>query len=522
MYFTCRTSLVYLCFNVLITGIATTFYVMHFTSVDKPDYPDLTTITAIYDLALTERDNLLKRLIPGLSFLMIVMSAIISISIFIYTSSRIIRRHPNYIMCLGGLFVSIASLICPHFLISRYLDLRVVGTLIVCALIIDLISITWVYGSKDLYTDLEFSIGRPIMKFWLFMWAICPLILIGLLSWWCVLVSQEALEDYWPRWIPVAVCVTILLSLACYEVSKQVDYNLCSMIHEATRPSKEWGPADPLVRHAWKQWKSVCEDTGQRDFTLRRRGTKDYTSSIKKGQYSHANKYNSTNAKNSSTTGSNSPNYSGCGSVFGDSAIEEDMSVDKYPNQLDYHVESRSRKTSANNNNNSNYRRHISDASNHSNSSHRSQQQQLQHHIYQPHNSHYHSQKIPIRHGSRKNNSNNINNNNNYTSRIEITPQETPYIPSNFQSKNSLSPLEINPHFITAGHYATDKYPGNYHHHQELYRHHHPSNNGHLIISSEGSGRSGSMTTNTTSAGGTDHLYWRKFSMNSDEFSTEL
>lgn len=477
---------------------------MHFnhTSLQRPTlFPELTTITAIYDRALSEPDPLFKRLIPGLSFLMIALSAVISISLFIYTASRLVRRHPNYIMCVVGLFISVGSLICPNYLVSRYLDMRIVGTLIICAMIVELISIAWVYGSKSLYTDLEFSIGRPIMKLWLVMWAIIPLILIAMLAWWCTLRSPEVIEDYWPRWIPIAFSATIILILACYEVSKQVDYNVCNMIHEAARPAKDWGPADPLIRHAWKQWKSVCEDTGERDFTLRRRGTKDYTNSIKKGQYSHANKYNSTNIKNPSTTGSNSPNYSGCGSVFGDSAIEEDISVDKYPTQLDNYHDNRSRKSSTNNNNINYNKRHFSDASTHS--SHRQQ-------IYQ-HNSHYHSQKIPIRHGSR-------NKHNNYTSRIEITPQETPYLPSNFPCKNPLAPLEINTNFNSSTPYS-EKYPYN----QNIYRHHHP--NGHLVnnihIDSEGSGRSGSMTTNTTSAGGTD-LYWRKFSMNSEEFSTEL
>ncbi|KAJ6640707.1 Sodium- and chloride-dependent glycine transporter 2 [Pseudolycoriella hygida] len=100
------------------------------------------------------------------------------------------------------------------------------------------------------------------------------------------------------------------------------------MIREAAQPSKDWGPADPIVRHAWKQWRSVCEDTGQKDFTLRRRGTRDYTHSIKKGQYSRAKYGTQQNLRQGSTPGSSSPNYSG--SVFEDSAIEEDVNSDKF------------------------------------------------------------------------------------------------------------------------------------------------------------------------------------------------
>ncbi|XP_058466225.1 sodium- and chloride-dependent neutral and basic amino acid transporter B(0+) isoform X2 [Malaya genurostris] len=330
-----KTSFVYLFFNLLITVIAALFYVFQFhDTANDPHllYPELTPLTIIYDHAVMvrETDPLLQQLIPALSYGLLFISSIISITVYVYTSTRMIRKHPNYTVCLAGLVVAIAGLLCPNYIFPRILDTRIVGSLIVCAMIFEIILIIWVYGSKNLYTDLEFSLGRPVLKAWLFIWGIIPVLLIAILSWWSITYyDNDLLIDFFPKWLPVVFSLGVIMLLACVEISKQVDYNIFSMIHGATKPSKDWGPADPLVRHAWKQWKSVCEDTGERDFTLRRRGTKDYTNSIKKGQYSHShNKYGSSN-RNISTTGSNSPNYSG--SVFGDSAIEEDMSVDKYP-----------------------------------------------------------------------------------------------------------------------------------------------------------------------------------------------
>lgn len=330
-----KTSFVYIFFNILITTIAVVFYVFQFhnTAPASPDllYPELATLTAVYDRAVTvnESDPLLQRIIPGLSFALLFVCSLVSVTIYIYTSTRMIQKHPNYTVCLAGLVVAIAGLLCPNYIFPRLLDTRIVGSLIVCAMIFEIIMIIWVYGSKNLYTDLEFSLGRPVLKAWLFIWGIIPVLLIAILSWWTITYfDNDLLIDFFPKWMSVVFSLVVIMLLACVEISKQVDYNIFSMIHGATKPSKDWGPADPLVRHAWKQWKSVCEDTGERDFTLRRRGTKDYTNSIKKGQYSHSNKYGSSN-RNLSTAGSNSPNYSG--SVFGDSAIEEDISVDKYP-----------------------------------------------------------------------------------------------------------------------------------------------------------------------------------------------
>lgn len=51
------------------------------------------------------------------------------------------------------------------------------------------------------------------------------------------------------------------------------------------KPARNWGPVDPIYRHCWVQWKKQYQVTGERDFTLRRRGTRDYTHSIKRGKH---------------------------------------------------------------------------------------------------------------------------------------------------------------------------------------------------------------------------------------------
>lgn len=528
-----RTCVVYMCFNLLVTIIATAYYMTTFgqhnsSSMTSPIYPDLTTITSIYDRAFIEREHsYFRSLIPSLAYLTVILAGLISVSIAIYTSSRLFKRHPNYIMCLVGMFVAIACLICPNLLISRMLDLRWVGLVIVCSLVVDIISITWIYGSKDLSIDLEFSIGRPIMKLWLVMWTIIPLVLIGIISWWIAMPSTafyDPINDFIPRWIPIVICLLVIIVFSGHEVSKQVDYNTFNMIHESTKPAKDWGPADPLVRHAWKQWKSVCDDTGERDFTLRRRGTKDWTSSIKKGQYSHASrnqshsisKYNVSSKHASITGGSNSPNYSG--SVFGDSAIEEDMNSDKYhpTNQSP-----RSRKSST---------KRSSDA--YLYHQQRPGQGQVEVDDGATHmESNYHSQKIPIRipstAGCRQDN---------YTSRIEIFPPESPsqfQVPqSTFMTKNPLNNHQHHHHHIHDVNFSgpfNDKF-GHHLFQQDFHNQpRHNGNGGHLINNihisdcSDGSGTISTKTTNTaTTRGHHDPYSWRNVSRNADEFSTEL
>lgn len=295
-------------------------------------FPELTTLTVIYDKAIWEADATISRIVSGISFIMIVASSIVTVAICLYTLTRMIKRHPTYSMCFCGLILSIIALLSPDYLVGRVLDSRIAASLIICALIFDIIALVWVYGCKNLYTDLEFSIGRSIFKIWIGMWIITPLILIGILLWWLItfMPINDITNVYFPTWAPIVFSLAIIVIVSCMQVYKQVDYNFVSMIKESAKPSKNWGPADPLVRHAWKQWKSVCIDTGERDFTLRRRGTRDYTNSIKRGQYPHT-KYG-TNKRRQSTPGNSSPNYSG--SLYNDSAIEEDMSEHKYQPQV--------------------------------------------------------------------------------------------------------------------------------------------------------------------------------------------
>lgn len=522
-----RTCVVYMCFNFLISTVATVYYMTTFgqhnaSGTHDVTFPDLITITSIYDRAFVEEEHsYLRSLIPSIAYLMVILAGFISVFIAIYTSSRLLKRHPNYILCTVALFNAIGCLTCPSFVISRMLDLRWVGLVIICSLIFDIISIAWIYGSNDLSTDLEFSIGRPIMKLWAALWAFIPIILAGLIAWWIALPSSlqyDSIIDLIPRWIPIVVCIIVIILFSGYEVSKQVDYNMLGMIQEATRPAKDWGPADPLVRHAWKQWKSVCE-IGEKDFTLRRRGTKDWTSSIKKGQYSHESRnrnYISSKGKRLSSTvndGSYSPNYSD--SVFGDSAIEEDMNSEKFPsNQLSNHLEFQSPNSST---------KRSSDASQ------RSVYMYHQHQLGNSYNddkvememnmqSNYHNQKIPIRISGREQD--------NFTSEIGIFPDSSQFhrIQSTFTTKNPLSHHLHNVNFSGPfnNKYGHTMFQPNFHNHQVKLQ----NGGGHLInnihISDCGEG-GGSFSTNTaTIHEQNDQYVWRKFPRNADEFSTEL
>lgn len=498
-----RTSIVYMCFNVFIITLSVAFFMTQYINTPQTNstmpFPELKPLTSIYDTATHEHDQMLARLIPGLAYLLVIFVSVVTIAICIYTASRFFERHPNYIMCIVGLSVSVLALLAPKYLIARLLDTQIVGILVICALTFDIISITWIYGAKNIYTDLEFSIGRPILKLWVFMWCIAPLLLSGLLCWWSsALIGIDLNVTTVPRWTPILISVAIIALIACIQVYQQVDYNCCSMIHEAAHSASDWGPADPIVRHAWKQWRSVCEDTGQKDFTLRRRGTRDYTHSIKKGQYSRG-KYGSANIRKASTAGSSSPNYSG--SIFEDSAIEEDVSVDKFPhiNGHNGHPPTKPYRYSVES-------RKISDATD--------IRREMQQCAEPKHQKQYFY--VPPAEVSSAIDTSDYHN----VSKVEILsiPVAPPVVPPAPQKKSFVkNPMAR----VIETSYVPQPMDASY---GSIKRNMYKDSN----VSSSGSSSNSGATITTTNNGGannlnTDHICWRNFSaVNSEEFSTEL
>lgn len=498
--------MVYISFNILILVLSTAFFFTQFQSVYTQNstiiLPELKPFTSIYDNALENPDTDQASLLAMSTYALIVLITLSTVALHIYTASRLLRRHPNYVMSLTALIVAISSLICPDYIVPRMFDSRVVGAFVICALTFDIISIAWVYGAKNIYTDLEFSIGRPIAKVWVFLWCLSPVWVAGIAIWW--LASYDPTDtgiEYVPRWVPVAISLIIIFLLASAEVYKQVDYNCCSMIREAGVSSKDWGPADPIVRHAWKQWTSVCEDTGQKDFTLRRRGTRDYTHSIKKGQYSRSANASYANGTTShvlktSTPGSNSPNYSG--SIFGDSAIEEDISVGKYPG---YHTHLHHDDI------NGVKPLRYSNGSRKTSESERSQHSNPQYDKYK----HMYYIRPPPPPSTIERNSQNI-------SKIDITLNGEPSAYNTITIKNTSG----RPPEVLSSHVISPHNHNNHHHHH----HHHMTDNYSSLKRGMAAANGTDLLKNSGVAylngNGNDHICWRKYSVNAEEYSTEL
>lgn len=176
----------------------------------------------------------------------------------------------------------------PEWLsLIHVLDHYVVGRLALACTVTELVAFVWIYGCGPLYTDLEFVVGSKLGPLWKILWCLAPLYLLAVEAWSVAVMPWDGiLGRHDPQWQVLLgwglyfagwaiICVTALR-----QVCIQVDYNLCQKFLSAVKPSRKWGPADPIYRHCWMQWRDATP-ANKMDQTLRRRGTRDYTHSVR-------------------------------------------------------------------------------------------------------------------------------------------------------------------------------------------------------------------------------------------------
>lgn len=175
--------------------------------------------------------------------------------------------------------------------------------------------------------DFEFIIGRKLSKMWYMLWWFIPLVLLAFFTWTLVTIPSNGILGDDPIWMYgvgfgiLLIAVAFILAIGFYTVFKQEEYftfadvSIKSSTYElncilphfqkltaSLKPVRKWGPVDPILRYNWVHWHSKAKE-GHRDFTLKRRGTKDYTHSVKKYSKPQPKTYTQTSSELSASTG---------------------------------------------------------------------------------------------------------------------------------------------------------------------------------------------------------------------------
>ncbi|XP_044751675.1 sodium-dependent neutral amino acid transporter B(0)AT3-like isoform X2 [Coccinella septempunctata] len=248
-------------------------------------------LTLIYDMAVSSSDVNAKAW-ALVAYSLIFFVGLISMATMMYTLLKVTTAQNKkklkwWKTCLISCFICFVAgcgvLLKNNFQIVRLLDGYIVGNLIFIAVIVEVFALITFYGIEKIQCDFEFMLGQVLSKFWLVLWWIIPLLLTGIFCW--GLATLPFGND--PEWLSgtgwgvVLVAISCIFFIGIHTITQQDGYGFIDKVKISFQPSKNWGPRDPMQRYTWVQWCSKIQQ-GERDFTLKRRGTKDYTKGIKK------------------------------------------------------------------------------------------------------------------------------------------------------------------------------------------------------------------------------------------------
>ncbi|KAI5734631.1 hypothetical protein M8J77_008919 [Diaphorina citri] len=258
---------------------------------------ELFVMTLIYDTMSTTYTSI-ARVWATLVFLVILLSGFVSTICLVYTvvtcavvEGKNKRRWWTMTVLIStlGFLLTALSILPGDLSIVHILEHYVIGRLVLISTMLELIGFIWVYGLENLSNDFEFVLGYNLNWFWKTIWFIAPIILgvleVGSMVLMPLTISTDRSWESTTGWSVYLCAWAIIIVVALWQILAQVDFDLRQKYRSSLKPTRNWGPVDPIYRHCWVQWKKQYQITGERDFTLRRRGTRDYTHSIKRGQH---------------------------------------------------------------------------------------------------------------------------------------------------------------------------------------------------------------------------------------------
>ncbi|XP_041988226.1 sodium-dependent nutrient amino acid transporter 1-like isoform X2 [Aricia agestis] len=147
---------------------------------------------------------------------------------------------------------------------AAILDDLVLPVLAVFTTVVEVVGFVFIYGLFYLSVDIEFITGTHLPWFWLMMWWLTPILLMGVSGWWLRSLLRATWgngQTLWPLGGVLIGILVIMIILAGIAVAKEEQFNLFSKIKSAFRPSRLWGPEEPMSRYIWMSQRSLNENS---------------------------------------------------------------------------------------------------------------------------------------------------------------------------------------------------------------------------------------------------------------------
>ncbi|XP_019766342.1 sodium- and chloride-dependent neutral and basic amino acid transporter B(0+) isoform X1 [Dendroctonus ponderosae] len=274
--------------TILTQGLNTT------TNSSTSSIDEVQLFTKIYDAMLRQNSADFNYWMIA-TYLLFVFAGFTSMATLSYTLLKAIYGHDgirlkwwqtSVVFSFCGFVLSCLLLLRQDFDLVHLLDHYIVGNLILISVVIEVLAIIAFYGTTRIQSDFEFMLGHILSKIWLILWWFIPFLLIGVFVWGLATMPLEgsANDPVWLYAVGGGVVLTafvFIFVMGLFVMRNQDGYTSSDRLKTSLEPSHNWGPKDPMLRYNWVQWNSKSR-SGERDFTLKRRGTKEYTKTIRK------------------------------------------------------------------------------------------------------------------------------------------------------------------------------------------------------------------------------------------------
>ncbi|CAH0581549.1 unnamed protein product [Chrysodeixis includens] len=231
----------------------------------RKDTSFISILVLIYQSSVSERRN---KEWPILAFGVVFISGIITVLVLLYPVydklHRLTGDHWRVFACASsavGTALTVAVL-ARGLEVATMLDELAIPVLAVFTSAVEVVGFVFIYGWCYLTVDIEFLTGVKLPYFWIATWWSTPILLIGASVWWLRALLRASWgygQTLWPLLAAFIVILVVMSMLAAVAVAKEEQFNLVAKITSAFRPSRLWGPEEPMARYVWMSQRYVNE-----------------------------------------------------------------------------------------------------------------------------------------------------------------------------------------------------------------------------------------------------------------------
>lgn len=237
----------------------------------EKDNSFISILVLIYQSSVTERRS---KEWPLIAFGVVSFSGVITILTLLFPVfdklHRLTGDHWRFFataLSAVGTALSVAVL-ARGLEVATVLDDLIIPVLAVFTTILELVGFVFIYGWCYLTVDIEFLTGVKLPCFWIVTWWSTPVLLIGVTGWWLrdlLKASWGQAQTLWPLLGVFLVILIVMFIMASIVVTKEEQFNLITKISSAFKPSRLWGPEEPMARYVWMSQRFVNETLSSND-----------------------------------------------------------------------------------------------------------------------------------------------------------------------------------------------------------------------------------------------------------------